>query len=95
MHVKKEHDFRLLSEHRETLFQVLKMAYLSICQENLPIFGITKQRSLADYATTEKDVSRGISRMPLVLSRIYEEDIKFDATPSNRRPVFKTSPSSV
>ena len=33
--------------------------------------------------------------MPLVLSRIYEEDIKFDATPANRRPVFKTSPSSV
>lgn len=71
------------------------MAYLSQCQENLPIFGISKQRSLHDYCTTEKDVARGISRMPLVLSRIYEEDIKFDATPTNRRPVFKTSPSMV
>ena len=71
------------------------MAYLSLCQENLPIFGISKQRSLGDYCTTEKDVTRGISRMPLVLSRIYEEDIKFESTPPNRRPVFKTSPSVV
>lgn len=82
-------------DSRETILQVLKMAYLSLMQENLPIFGIGKQRSLSDYCTTEKDVTRGISRMPLVLSRIYEEDIKFDATPTNRRPVFKTSPSMV
>ena len=56
------------------------MAYLSIIRENLPIYGITKQRGLKDFATTEKDVSRGISRMPLVLSRIHEEDISFDKT---------------
>jgi len=74
---------------------VIKMAYLSIVQENLPIFGIAKNRALTDYTTTEKDVGRGISRMPLVLSRIYEEDIKFDATPKNRRPQFKVSPSAV
>ena len=60
------------------------MAYLSIAQENLPIFGISKMRALADFATTEKDVARGISRMPLVLARIYEEDIKFDSTSKAR-----------
>ena len=65
-------------DSRETIFQVMKMAYLSIKQDNLPIFGISKQRSLADYTTTEKDVTRGLSRMPLVLSRIYEEDIRFE-----------------
>jgi len=54
------------------------MGFLSQVQENLPIFGIAKNRSLSDFATTEKDVSRGISRMPLILARIYEEDIKFD-----------------
>ena len=80
---------------RETIFQVLKMAYLSLCQENLPIFGISKQRSLGDYCTTEKDVTRGISRMPLVLSRIYEEDIKFENSARNRQPQFKLSPSVV
>ncbi len=70
------------------------MAYLSLVQENLPIFGIAKTRALVDFATTEKDVSRGISRMPLVLARIYEEDIKFTHEQKNRAPVFKTSPSA-
>ena len=70
------------------------MAFLSINQENLPIFGIAKTRALSDFCTTEKDVARGISRMPLVLARIYEEDIKFDAT-SKSRPKFTVSPSAV
>lgn len=94
IHVKKEHDYRLASEFRETIFQVIKMAFLSLNQENLPIFGIAKNRVLSDFCTTEKDVARGISRMPLVLARIYEEDIKFDAT-SKTRPKFVTSPSAV
>jgi len=71
------------------------MAYLSLCQQNLPIFGISKQRALADFATTERDVARGISRMPLVLARIYEEDIKFEANPKHRQPQFKVSPSAI
>lgn len=70
------------------------MAFLSLNQENLPIFGIAKNRALSDFCTTEKDVARGISRMPLVLARIYEEDIKFDAT-SKTRPKFVTSPSAM
>ena len=37
----------------------------------------------------EKDVARGISRMPLILARLYEEDIKFTDTKS-----LKLSPSS-
>ena len=78
---------------RETIFHVLKLAYLSLCQENLPIFGISKNRALTDFATTEKDVARGISRMPLVLARIYEEDIKFDAS-AQTRPKFTLSPGT-
>jgi hypothetical protein len=46
-------------------------------KENLPIFGIAKSKQLADFATSQQDVSRGISRMPLILARIYEEDTKF------------------
>ena len=78
--------FVLRLDSREIIFQVIKMAYLSLCQENLPIFGILKQRNLADYTTTEKDITRGISRMPLVLARIYEEDIKFEQNPKQRQP---------
>lgn len=85
VHVKKEHDYRLISSNREIIFQIMKMAYLSTVQDNLPIYGIAKSRSLMDFCTSEKDVDRGISRMPLILARIYEEDIKFDATSKKTR----------
>ena len=62
----------------KAIFEVLKVAYMSIVKDNLPIFGIAKAKQLGDYATSEKDVARGITRMPLVLARIYEEDIKID-----------------
>ena len=62
-----------------TVFEVLKMAYMSIKKDNLPIFGIAKAKQLGDFATSERDLARGITRMPLVLARIYEEDIDFDA----------------
>lgn len=71
---------------------------MSIVKDNLPIFGIAKASKLIDYATTESDVSRGISRMPLVLARIYEEDIKFDTkTPksSQKSSGFRVSPSAM
>ena len=68
------------------------MAYMSIVKDNLPIFGIAKAKQLADFATSEKDMARGITRMPLVLARIYEEDIKFDA--GGKKRVYKTSPKA-
>jgi hypothetical protein len=46
-------------------------------KENLPIFGIAKSKTLNDFCTSQSDVSRGISRMPFALARIYEEDTKF------------------
>ena len=74
---------KLASSHQsvfsiDVIFEVLKISYMSIVKDNLPIFGIAKAKQLADYATSEKDVARGITRMPLVLARIYEEDIKID-----------------
>jgi hypothetical protein len=51
---------------------------MSVAKDNLPIFGIAKAKTLTDYATTENDASRGISRIPLPLSRIYEEDTVFE-----------------
>jgi len=97
IHVKKEHDYRLHSEHREIVFEMLKITYLSVVKDNLPIFGIAKANKLIDFATTESDVSRGISRMPLVLARIYEEDIKFDTEtkPTKQKQTFKMSPSAL
>ena len=81
-----------MSEHIDVIFEVLKVSYMSIVKDNLPIFGIAKGKQLADYATSEKDVQRGITRMPLTLARIYEEDIKFDA--GGKKRVYKTSPKA-
>ena len=68
---------------------------MSLVKDNLPIFGIAKASKLNDYATTENDVSRGVSRMPLVLARIYEEDIKFEKTQKQPTKQFKQSPSAL
>lgn len=60
-------------------------------KDNLPIFGIPKAKQLADFCTSQRDVSRGISRMPLILSRIYEEDTEFKKP---NTPNYKISPMS-
>ncbi len=65
--------------------------YLSQQKDNLPIFGIAKSKQLADFCTSQKDVSRGISRMPLVLARIYEEDTNFQKDKTSN---YKISPNS-
>lgn len=65
------------STRRDKIINIVKFAYLSIAHDNLPIFGIAKQKTLEEFTTRESDVSRGISRMPLILARLYEEDIKF------------------
>lgn len=56
------------------MINVLKMAYTSTCKQNLPIYGI-KNKNLREFTTTEKDRDKGLSRIPLRLARIYEEDI--------------------
>ena len=78
---------------------------MSLVRQNLPIFGIPKAKQLIDFTTTEKDFSRGISRMPLALARIYEEDIKIETesnmpreskkSPSQNMMQFKMSPSAI
>ena len=59
---------------REKIFNVIKVGYVAKKKKNLPIFGI-KFKDLRDYTTNESDVGKGISRIPLQLARIYEEDV--------------------
>lgn len=42
--------------------------------QNLPIYGV-KCKGLKDFTTSEKDLKKGINRVPLEMSRIREEDI--------------------
>jgi len=64
IHVKKDYDYRLKSDNREKVFNVIKIAYTSKSKANLPIYGI-KNKDLREFATTEKDLEKGISRIPL------------------------------
>jgi hypothetical protein len=59
---------------REKIFNVIKVGYVAKKKKNLPIFGI-KFKELRDYTTNEADVGKGISRIPLQLARLYEEDV--------------------
>ena len=58
---------------RDTIFNVLKMGFASKMKANLPIYGI-KNKDLKEFNTTEKDLEKGLSRIPLPLARIFEED---------------------
>ena len=49
---------------RDKLFNVMKMAYTSLTKKNLPIYGI-RHKTLREFQTTEKDLDKGISRIPL------------------------------
>jgi len=49
------------------------MGFASKMKTNLPIYGI-KNKDLKEFNTTEKDLEKGLSRIPLPLARIHEED---------------------
>lgn len=53
---------------------MVKVGYASKTKANLPVYGI-KNKDLREFTTTEKDLEKGISRVPLQLARIYEEDV--------------------
>jgi len=92
IHIKGEHDLRIKCEFRDDLFNTIKLAYISEINDNLPVYGIQKAKNLVDFCTTEKDVSRNISRVPLKLARILSEDIKMDKKEAEKK--FAVSPKN-
>jgi hypothetical protein len=72
-------------DRRDKIFNVIKVGYVAKKKKNLPVYGI-KFKELRDYTTGENDVVKGVSRIPLHLARIYEEDVMEEieiATPSS------------
>ena len=47
---------------------------MDLTGKNLPLYGV-KSTNLRDFTTKKKDLKKGISRIPLQTSRIWEEDI--------------------
>jgi hypothetical protein len=52
---------------------ILKSAYAKKTGQIIPMYGV-KSKSLHDFMTTQKDLEKGISRIPLQLARLPEED---------------------
>lgn len=73
----------VMIDRREKIFNVIKVGYVTKRKQNLPIYGI-KSKDLREVTTTEKDMGKGVSRIPLQLARIYEEDVieEMDCSPS-------------
>jgi hypothetical protein len=74
VHCQGERDLRFRSPSRDAIFKSLKVSYLALKKDSLPVYGIAKGKTLADFCTTESDVSRGISRKPMQLARLFNED---------------------
>lgn len=47
--------------------------YLTRTKDNLPIYGV-KPKILKEFTTTKADLKKGVSRVPLELSRLQDED---------------------
>ena len=66
--------FKSLFDRREKIIHALKVLFAKKTKRNVVFFGI-KEKELRDFTTTDKDVEKGISRIPLPLARVYDEDI--------------------
>lgn len=65
-----------------TFFQTLKVQFMELSKKNLKIFGISKVKTLNDFVTTENDVKKGNSRIPLNLARLFDEDLVPENNPA-------------
>ena len=80
IHVPEQYDYRYQFEKYDEIIQCIRMAYISLMKEDLPMYGIDA-KDLKAYTTTEKDKFRGKSRIP-GKEYLLEDKIKED-------PAFK------
>lgn len=75
IHVREEPDIRIVSPgYRSQIIDTIKMFYLTKTRFNLPIYGV-RQKSLKVYQQQQSDIEKGISRTPLPLARLTDQDL--------------------
>jgi hypothetical protein len=89
IHVKKEYDYRFISDRRNEIIDIIKRRYVEKVSENLPIFGIEKEK-LAEFTTCEKAFKKGYSRFPPSQFRLASEDI-IASTQPEKASVYESS----
>ena len=65
IHIKDEADMRLDYEERDAFIDLIKRNYYNLTNTHLPIYGITKGKTLQKFETTTADAKKGLSKMPL------------------------------
>ncbi len=77
LHRKNRADEEIASDRREDIINVLKNRFSELTGQNLKIFGIST-RYLKDFATSERDILRGITRMPSAEYRLTVENVVYE-----------------
>lgn len=66
---------------RDKVVNAIKTNYFNKYSTNLTVYGI-KNKDLREFATTEKDVEKGITRIPLDLAKMQEDGILIEGPPA-------------
>lgn len=77
VHVPSSYDYRFISTKRDEIIKTLQMLYLATKSENCPIYCITA-KDLKDFTTTENDMKKGRSKIPVSEMRSFNEDLVKD-----------------
>ena len=87
VHVPSEYDYRLESEMRDDVMNIIKLVHHATQGTNIPIYHCEKNE-LKEFTTSKYDKMSGKSRFPPESMRSYEEDL-FDDHGNKRTPTCK------
>lgn len=82
LHFRGYHDKEIICDKREDLISTLQRRYFELTDNNLPIYGIRGQKNLKQFCTTDRDMVRGLSKIPGPDKRMRELDLKKDQEPA-------------
>lgn len=89
IHLKKDFDYRLISQRKEEVIDCIKMSYISAVKKNLSVFGV-KHKDLGKFTTSEKDVEKGKSWIPDDKFKLNSENVLQESS-SDEEEVKKLS----
>lgn len=73
LHVKDEYDYRIRSDARDQFIDIIRKLFHNTASRPLALYGV-KPKNLGEFTTGKKDLKKGLSRIPLELARIKDED---------------------
>ncbi|CDW83270.1 protein kinase domain containing protein [Stylonychia lemnae] len=73
LHIKDEYDYRMRSDSRDQIIDIIRKLYQIKTVKNLAFYGV-KPKALSEFTTSKKDLKKGLSRIPLEMARIKEEN---------------------